>query len=124
MAPRVQAHDIIAKRNMWIIPDTLLRAQESAMTKVHVHMSHHHGKTRSAFDMHRLMIAIDLYLRVIAIAIVQLLRAFDMHRPMIAIAIVQLIRVFDMHRPMIATAIVQLMIVINTNMKMNQDPRW
>ena len=101
MTPRVQAQDIIAKRNMWIVPDTFLRtqegaktqvpkpmshphgmgrifidtlhrAQESASTRVHMHMSHHHGMTRSVFDMHRLMIAIDLHLRVIVIAIVQL----------------------------------------------------
>ena len=114
MAPRVQAQDIIAKRNMWIVPDTPLRAQEGAktqvpkhmshphgmgrifidtllqdqegaITRVHMHMSPHHGTTRSVFDMHRLMIAIDLHLRVIAIAIVQLIRVFDMHRLMIAI---------------------------------------
>ena len=82
MIPRVQAQGIIAKRNMWIVPDTfhfqqgaktqvprhmshphgmgkifidtLLRAQESAMTKVHMHMI--------VIDMHRLMIAIDLHL--------------------------------------------------------------
>ena len=60
-----------------IFIDTLLRAQESAMTKVHKHMSHHHGTTRNVFDMHRLMIAIDLHLRVIVIAIVQLLIVTD-----------------------------------------------
>ena len=158
MTPRVQAQDIIAKRNMWIVPNTLLRAQEGAktpvpkdmshphgmgrifidtllqaqkgaMTRVHMHMNHLHGTTRSVFDMHRLMIAIDLHLRVIAIAIVQLLRAFDMHQLMIAIdlhlrviaiAIVQLLRAFDMHRPMIAIAIVQLMIVTDIDMILHQ----
>ena len=45
--------------------------------------------------MHRLMIAFDLHLRVIAIAIVQLIRAFDMLLLMIFITIVQLLIVTD-----------------------------
>ena len=98
MAPQVQAGAttrvpsrmiIIAKRNMWIIADTLhlhqgaktqvprhmshphgmgrifidtlLRAQEGAMTRVHMHMSHLHLRV-IIIDILWLMIAIDLHL--------------------------------------------------------------
>ena len=126
MAPQVQAGAttrvpsrmiIIAKRNMWIVPDTLLQTQEGAIARVHMHMSPHHDTTRSVIDIHWLMIAIDLHLRVIAITIVQLIRAFDMHLLMIVIDIHWLMIAIDLHLRVIFIDIHLLMIAIDLHLR-------